>query len=477
MNSDTRNKLGFVLLGLCNNFSFNIMLSAANDLMAKVTQSDIEEVKMTTTTTLTPILNNEEYSETSISDELTCNELSTSAILIADIVPALCVQILYPIMLVKLEMGLKLSVILVLACSSYIITGQSSDLWSILLGTCSASIACGLGESTFVSSTSSYGSGALIGWSVGTGCAGLSSALAYAVMRMALPMKATMIMMLLVPFLMLITYMFVLVPVPVSINDVDGSKNQVVRESNGESIKEFDVRNKLEMKSDDDLLQSSSSSSSKRLSIIKKLNHQEKNENSKVAIEINIDINVGKESRWKCCLRAITFMVKLANYTMPMFIVYMCAYFINQGLIELCYFKDMRYLDPGAQYRWLQVVYQIGSLLSRSSICLFRFRKLWLMALLQPLNVVLLLLHATNTFELPSFYLAMCVVLFEGILTGLCYVNTYFNIRQEIVQEKHQRVSLSIAIVSNSLGILVAAISAIPVHDKLCRQLIRGFSK
>ncbi len=49
---------------------------------------------------------------------------------------------------------------------------------------------------------------------------------------------------------------------------------------------------------------------------------------------------------------------------------------------ELIYFKGI-WLDHHSQYRWLQVDYQLGVFLSRSSVNLFRINAIWLLALLQ----------------------------------------------------------------------------------------------
>jgi len=49
---------------------------------------------------------------------------------------------------------------------------------------------------------------------------------------------------------------------------------------------------------------------------------------------------------------------------------------------ELIYFHNI-WLTLHEQYRWLQVDYQIGVFLSRSSVNLFVVRKLWIIAFLQ----------------------------------------------------------------------------------------------
>lgn len=422
------------------------MLSAANDLMARVSEADDSANLTRDQQTLDYQASVAKEIDENTHTPVQCNELSTSAILLADIIPALCVQIIYPIFLVSLPTAIKLIAGLTLACASYIITGHSTDLLTVMLGACAASMACGLGESTFVSSTPAYGTGSLIGWSVGTGFAGLSSALAYAILRMLLPIRLTMILMLVIPVIMLVAYLFILVPVDPIILPIEPDLKKP-------SPKDFKRSPSFDPKASQRTI-----SSTKSFKSIKS-----------ISIKVPAEIPKIIERNWK---DSLWFLLSLFKYTTPIFVVYMSAYLINQGLIELCYFEDVPQLDKAAQYRWLQVAYQLGSLLSRSSILFFRFKNLWLMAVLQPINAALIFAHATNLMVLPSFFIAVSLVFFEGTLTGFSYANTYYNMRLEVAEER-QKLAVSIVVVANSLGILTAAIVAMPVHDHLCQSLYK----
>jgi len=70
------------------------------------------------------------------------------------------------------------------------------------------------------------------------------------------------------------------------------------------------------------------------------------------------------------------------RFIVPLATVYLCEYFINQGLLELIYFKDI-WLNHHSQYRWLQVDYQLGVFLSRSSVNFYPIHSIWLLAFLQ----------------------------------------------------------------------------------------------
>lgn len=110
----------------------------------------------------------------------------------------------------------------------------------------------------------------------------------------------------------------------------------------------------------------------------------------------------------------------------------------------------MSYLDHDAQYRWLQVDYQIGVFISRSSVNLFHVKQLWVFSVLQvrtifysftyilqntrnfqAVNVVIFTTEAIY-YYIPNYYIVIALVLWEGLLGGGCYVNTFYAISNEV---------------------------------------------
>ena len=79
-----RNLAAFWVLGLCNNYGYVVMLSAAHDIL----ESKFHSTNGVTTPTNGSILNT-----TGIRS---CNTLSTGAILLADILPSLVVKVITP---------------------------------------------------------------------------------------------------------------------------------------------------------------------------------------------------------------------------------------------------------------------------------------------------------------------------------------------------------------------------------------------
>uniref|UniRef100_A0A6G1SKS4 Battenin n=1 Tax=Aceria tosichella TaxID=561515 RepID=A0A6G1SKS4_9ACAR len=119
------------------------------------------------------------------------------------------------------------------------------------------------------------------------------------------------------------------------------------------------------------------------------------------------------------------------------------------------------------QYRWYQTTYQLGVMISRSSLDLFRIKQIWTMSVLQAVNAVLFLAHVTKLIHIPSFYLVLAIVVYEGLLGGFTYVNTFYRMKKELPADKHE-FGVSTVTIADTLGIVMAGLVAIPAHDAIC---------
>lgn len=156
----------------------------------------------------------------------------------------------------------------------------------------------------------------------------------------------------------------------------------------------------------------------------------------------------------------------LLHYIVPLVLVYFAEYFINQGLFELLFFRNT-FLSHAQQYRWYQMLYQAGVFASRSSLRCCHIRHTWALALLQCLNLAFLLADVWLSF-LPSIYLVFLIILYEGLLGGAAYVNTFHNIALE-TSDEHREFAMATACISDTLGISLSGLLALPLHDFLCR--------
>lgn len=401
-----KNAIGFWILGLCNNFSYVVMLSAAHDILSHQKESGNQSHVGPGPTP---------HNKPSRFD---CNPVSTAAVLLADILPTLVIKLLAPFGLHLLPYSPRVLCSGFCAAGSFILIAFSRSVAISLCGVVLASISSGLGEVTFLALTAFYPRAVISWWSSGTGGAGLLGALSYLGLTQAgLSPQNTLLCMLGIPVLLLASYFFLLTsPEP--------------QDPGGEEEAERAARQPL-MSSED-------SEASER----------KPDSNSSLSLH----------EKW-------TVFKGLQRYIIPLILVYFAEYFINQGLFELLFFRNTS-LSHAQQYRWYQMLYQAGVFASRSSLRCFHIRFTWALALLQCFNLVFLLLHVWLNF-LPSIYLVFLIILYEGLLGGAAYVNTFHNVALESSDE-HREFAMATACISDTLGISLSGLTALPLHDFLC---------
>ncbi|PNF26521.1 Battenin [Cryptotermes secundus] len=402
------NLVAYWILGLCNNFGYVVMLSAAHDILSQNFNQNSEEESSS-------------HSEDNSTRE--CNPTSTGAILLADILPSLAIKILAPFF--PFLVHVRMLMVVVLAAVGFLLVALSTREWIAVLGVACTSLGSGLGEVTLLSYSSVFDKNVISTWSSGTGAAGILGASSYAgLTSLGLSAADSLLLMLIVPVVMAATFWFLL--------RTPGSRlhawRSVIHCSN------IDEEKTQQRPSSASVTESETSAveSAQLLTVIEKFKS----------------------------------IPPLLVYMIPLGLVYLFEYFINQGLFELIYFPNI-WLTLHEQYRWLQVDYQIGVFLSRSSVNLFVVRKLWVLALLQFLNVIFFTFEAVYLF-VPSVWIVFAVVLWEGLLGGAAYVNTFYRISVEVPFEKRE-FSMGITSLSDSIGIGLAGAIALPVHNILCQ--------
>ncbi|XP_069693085.1 battenin isoform X2 [Periplaneta americana] len=394
------NLIAYWILGLCNNFGYVVMLSAAHDILSENFNEDSE------------VAPEPAHNVTNSSRE--CNPTSTGAILLADILPSLTIKILAPFF--PFYVHVRMFLVVVLAAVGFLLVALSTVEWMAILGVIFTSLGSGLGEVTLLSYSSVFDKNVISTWSSGTGAAGILGAGSYAgLTSIGLSAANSLLVMLIVPVIMAISFWLVLLPPGTEPHTClptfccGPAENRI--ETPDERLPEAPPR---------------------------PLTLKEK----------------------------IAAIPPLLFYMIPLGLVYLFEYFINQGLFELIYFPDI-WLTLHEQYRWLQVDYQIGVFLSRSSVNLFVIRKIWILAVLQFINVIFFTTEAIYLF-LPSIWIVFAAVLWEGLLGGGAYVNTFYQISTEVPFEKRE-FSMGITSLSDAVGIGLAGAIALPVHNILCQ--------
>ncbi|XP_055855569.1 battenin-like [Episyrphus balteatus] len=378
-----RDLVAFWILGLCNNFGYVVMLSAAHDIIARFDET------------------------TEVSDpkaevlERQCNIVSTGAILLADVIPGFVVKLVMPFL--PFWINTRVASAVALSVAGFLCVGFAEVEMVALLGVVCTSAACGMGESSILPYTSNYNRNSLSTWSSGTGGAGVIGALAYAgLCAINVSSRNIMLIMLIFPVLECIAFWIIL------------------RKPSG--LVDNSVPSVTSVVEDDKPLQG-----------------------------------------WKEQLMYITSLFK---YMLPLLFVYFFEYFINQGLFELVNFENT-FLDKESQYRWLCVDYQIGVFISRSSVNLIKFKHIWILSLLQFINVAYFLTEVIF-FYTPSIWIAFAIVLWEGLLGGGAYVNTFYRMSSEVPRSR-QEFAIAVTVQADSLGIMLSGFLAMPVHNAICR--------
>ncbi|KAM9305387.1 battenin [Gastrophryne carolinensis] len=400
--SHWRNLAAFWLLGLCNNFAYVVMLSAAHDILR------------TETNETTPV------NVTNSSSRYDCNPISTAAVLLADILPTLVIKFTAPLYIEQIPYNYRVSLCIITAASSFLIVSFSTDVAVSLLGVVFASVSSGLGEITFLSLTAFFSSDVVSYWSSGTGGAGILGALSYLGLTVAgLSPRNSLLVMLIIPGLLLISYFLLLLRPP----SLPGWR--------------FPEGHHCSLRGDQRPLLNDAPPRQKETSPYLTL-----------------------PEKWR-------IIKSLLKYMVPLSVVYFAEYFINQGLYELIYFPDVN-KSHSEQYRWYQMLYQAGVFISRSSLRCVTIRQIWILSCLQ-CGLALFLLFGVYYLFLHSLtlYGIFAIIVFEGLLGGAAYVNTFNNISVESKPEEKE-FSMAAACVSDTLGISLSGVVAIPVHNYFC---------
>lgn len=313
---------------------------------------------------------------------------------------------------------MKVATITTVNAISFLLVSFSQNHLMMYTGVIFASLGSGLGEVTFLSHTNLFQEHVISAWSSGTGGAGVIGAGSYATLTaLGISPRTTVLIMILAPLGMGLVFWGVLVP----------SRN-ITASSSQDSVP---------------LL----------------LSEQEDDQQNTRPTEGDFTVR-----------EKLKRLRGLFKYMIPLGLVYFFEYLINQGLYELLYFPGI-FLSHGQQYRWYQLTYQIGVLISRSSLEIIVIRRIYLLSILQGVNLILFTLQATFWF-LPSYsgiYLIFLTILWEGLLGGAAYVNTFHRISEES-SDREREFSLGISSLADSSAIAIAGLVALPLHNWICKM-------
>ena len=171
----------------------------------------------------------------------------------------------------------------------------------------------------------------------------------------------------------------------------------------------------------------------------------------------------------KTAWERLKLSLSLWRFMIPLFIVYAAEYALQSGVWTAIGFPVDSEEARNNFYTNSNWAYQIGVFVSRSSgaFCIAPMWILWLMPILQCVNLVFFYFVAQNHFWYSNFLLIPCF--YVGLLGGSVYVNGYMRINQDLPFEIRE-FALSTVSVADSLGTMIADISGLFIQSCLYKS-------
>lgn len=151
--------------------------------------------------------------------------------------------------------------------------------------------------------------------------------------------------------------------------------------------------------------------------------------------------------------------------------VYFLEYSIITGFADratLKYTEKNNFVKENA-YEIINFCYQLGVWVSRSSLKFFKVEKVWIVTVLQAINWVIWWLEAEFLFltEWGEFALTLWV----GCMGGLAYVNTgYLILNSEKIPKEQKEAGMNITLCLNALGVLLASLFCLVLDNLIIKE-------
>ena len=370
-----------------------------------------------------------------------------ATVLLASVLPTLATKAVVPYFIYLVPYSQRILVFATLSTCGMLAVALSPEnaeprsISAKLAGIVLANISSGAGEVNFLALTHYYGPFSLAAWGSGTGGAGLIGAGAYALATTALgiAVRTTLLVSALLPIVMLLGFFLLLPRGPLKV-------------ARGKELEDSSVTVDDEHEAED----------SETAGLLNQSNGHPQS-------------SVIRPQHW-LRMALLDLKIKLTRartlvfpYMMPLFLVYLAEYTINQGVAPTLLFPldETPFKHYRAFYPTYGALYQAGVFISRSSLALFRIRALYKPSFLQLLNFAILTAHAMYPF-FPNVWFIFAIVFWEGLLGGLVYVSTYAAVQAEVPEDERE-FSLGAVAVSDSIGISLAGLLGVGMETALCK--------
>lgn len=399
--------------------------------------------------------------------------------MLADVVPSFTTKLVAPYFIHRVPYAARIPIFVALSSAGMLLiatTPASSSVAVKLMGVVLASLSSGGGELSFLGLTHYYGPLSLAAWGSGTGAAGLVGAGLYVLLTewLEISVRASLLSSAVLPMVMLASFFLLLPREPMQYAEVSdgfpkkqGTAYSPVRRHEADREQEDDNGDVDER---DRFAAAGGSTVAVSAYAAGIYNSDDDDDNDE-------ETSLARRGRQRGKSSTATFQANLARaralffpYMLPLLLVYIAEYTINQGVAPTLLFPLER--SPFSEYRafypFYGFLYQLGVFISRSSTPFVRIHRLYLPSLLQVANLAILTAQAVyfDSF-LPSVYIVFVIVFWEGLLGGAVYVNTFAEI-METVPAADREFSLGATSVSDSGGICVAGLLGMVMEVRLC---------
>jgi battenin len=353
--------------------------------------------------------------------------------------PSFVTKLVAPYFIHRVPYSVRVLIFIALSVTGMLmvaLTPPSKSVAVKMVGVVLASLSSGGGELSFLGLTHYYGQVSLVGWGSGTGAAGLVGAGLYVVLTewWGLNVRTSLLFSACLPAIMFVSF-FAILP--------HGPLKEGLRRKEYDAVPDRDAEQ-------DDIDDSQIAAASSAL----------------LSTGPIVSAASSENTSFQSNMRRIRALVR--PYMVPLFLVYVAEYAINQGVAPTLLFPldESPFKEFRGFYPFYGFLYQLGVFVSRSSTPFIRIHHLYLPTLLQVGNFFLLMLHALFFF-IPSVYLVFLIIFWEGLLGGAVYVNCFAEILENVPVEDRE-FSLGAASVSDSAGICIAGMIGIVLEPWLC---------
>ena len=336
-----------------------------------------------------------------------CHSNSAGLVLMAGVIPEFLVRLICPWFMQAISYHMRFMVVIVTSVTGVLLLGLSHSTPVALFGVVMGAISAAMLEITCLSFSSHFHKKVVPLYAAGTAASGILASLLYAgVTTAGMPPRSAMFLLLLSPLSIAMVFWVVIeLPEPMRLS-LDSFKISCAWRSSVESgTKNLTLKDKTKL------------------------------------------------------------VIPLLKNIIPLFLIYVATFLTNQALYELLYYK-VKWLTQAKQYRWFEFAFYIGESIGKLLLLLFRVKHLFIPTSVAIIIFVVFLLEVMYTY-IPSIWLTLVIIVFEGICSGSVYANAIYNVTNE-VSLQYREFSMGLVTVADAAGATLAAAISLPLHKGLC---------